>query len=61
MTETDGSSGSIHCPVCDKAPSRDRPSGVVAPEPATHCEWCGAEYPIPDADDSGASAEERQP
>ena len=52
MTESHGSGENIHCPACDRAPSGDRPSGVVPSEPATHCEWCGAEYPVPDPDDS---------
>lgn len=38
----------VSCPACGTAPAGD------ANEAITHCEWCGAEYPVPDdADTAG--------
>lgn len=34
------------CPECGAARPADQ--AEVESEPLTHCEWCGAEYPIPD-------------
>ena len=53
--EAHGSGGSIRCPACDKVPARDDTAGVVHSEPATHCEWCGAEYPLPESTDATES------
>jgi hypothetical protein len=48
MPEPEGSTTTLRCPVCDKEPGGDRVPDVVHAEPATHCEWCGAEYPLPE-------------
>ncbi len=58
MTQPRRSTGTIRCPVCDKEPSRDRALEVVHSEPATHCEWCGAEYPLPESGEPGTTAPE---
>jgi hypothetical protein len=34
------------CTECGK----ERASAEEANEEVTHCEWCGAEYPVPDED-----------
>jgi hypothetical protein len=39
------------CPSCGS----DRP-GEPAAEPITHCEWCGAEYPTPEADQEAGTS-----
>jgi hypothetical protein len=41
MPEQEGPATTTRCPRCGC--ERD----LGAPEPITHCEWCGAEYPIP--------------
>jgi uncharacterized protein (DUF983 family) len=56
MTEPRGAAETIRCPVCDKEPTLDRPLEVAHSEPATHCEWCGAEYPLPDSADPAPTA-----
>jgi hypothetical protein len=45
--------GPAACPSC----GAERPQAPSAPEdtPVTHCEWCGAEYPLP-GDEPGADA-----
>lgn len=35
------------CPACGTPPSKAA-EAAQTPEPVTHCEWCGAEYPVPD-------------
>lgn len=43
----------INCPSCGEA-STGSLGGADAP---THCEWCGAEYPVPGEDEApGPSA-----
>jgi hypothetical protein len=57
MSEPRASTGTIRCPVCDTPPSRAG-ADVVHAEPVTHCEWCGAEYPLPESSRvEGAPAE----
>jgi hypothetical protein len=34
------------CPTCGTPPSK----AAETAEPVTHCEWCGAEYPVPEED-----------
>lgn len=43
MSENDAT-----CPSCGK-PAR-RESEEAANAEVTHCEWCGAEYPVPEED-----------
>lgn len=43
MSESDAT-----CPSCGK-PAR-RESEEAANAEVTHCEWCGAEYPVPEED-----------
>lgn len=45
MTEQKGGPTSPPCPECGREPDPG------ADQPLTHCEWCGAEYPIPGQDD----------
>jgi len=33
------------CGACGAPPKE--PEATEAAEPLTHCEWCGAEYPVP--------------
>lgn len=35
------------CPSCGTPPSKAQET-AEASEPVTHCEWCGAEYPVPE-------------
>jgi hypothetical protein len=41
MSEKEGPTTTAPCPAC----GGERVS--VNEEPITHCEWCGAEYPVP--------------
>ena len=34
------------CPSCGEPPSATGETPTA--EPVTHCEWCGAEYPVPE-------------
>lgn len=34
------------CGACGAAP-KEPEATEAASEPLTHCEWCGAEYPVP--------------
>lgn len=34
------------CGACGAAP-KEPEAPEAASEPLTHCEWCGAEYPVP--------------
>jgi hypothetical protein len=52
MTEHSGHTTGPRCPECGREPD------LGVDEPVTHCEWCGAEYPIPGQD--AVPAEERQ-
>jgi hypothetical protein len=52
------SKNAISCPTCGE-PS---PSGSA--DAPTHCEWCGAEYPLPGEDEpprSAPAADEGEP
>ena len=39
MGERQASDELLVCPACD--------AEAAGAEPETHCEWCGAEYPLP--------------
>lgn len=46
MTETPKAPESaVRCGACGVPPRE--PEVTEASEPLTHCEWCGAEYPVP--------------
>jgi hypothetical protein len=47
MGERQTSDERLVCPVCDAEPSAE----AAGAEPETHCEWCGAEYPLPGTTD----------
>lgn len=52
----------IQCEAC----GRTREPVTTAPAPAetiTHCEWCGAEYPVPGSTGEGGASSpgEREP
>jgi hypothetical protein len=49
MPDERGSAPKATCASCGKVPLSPVPEEVEA-EPITHCEWCGAEYPSPEAD-----------
>lgn len=63
MTESSTPAEAIPCPSCGVAPTTD--AHIVGvddddDDAVTHCEWCGAEYPMPhhprsDASGPGAS------
>jgi len=36
-------------PRADADPPEREPGPAAGDDPPTHCEWCGAEYPVPDA------------
>ena len=44
MTEQPEPTATARCAQCEREPDPG------ADEPITHCEWCGAEYPIPGQD-----------
>ena len=46
MSEPSGTTLESRCDVCGGTPKPD-PAAAAAAEPVTHCEWCGAEYPVP--------------
>jgi primosomal protein N' len=48
MTDQREPTATARCPQCEREPD------LGADEPVTHCEWCGAEYPIPGQDPSPA-------
>ena len=48
MPESIGPTGTIPCPACGADRPAGAPPGAEDDEPITHCEWCGAEYPIPE-------------
>jgi hypothetical protein len=50
-----GTTNGVTCAQCGAAASPAQPTDEDD-EPITHCEWCGAEYPIPD---TATTAEER--
>lgn len=52
MSEQGEPAPSRTCPECGREPD------LGVDEPVTHCEWCGAEYPVPGQD--VAPVEERQ-
>lgn len=52
MGERQASDERLVCPVCDAEPSAE----TAGDEPETHCEWCGAEYPLPGGSESAAPA-----
>lgn len=35
------------CGAAAKGPEAAEAAAEAASEPLTHCEWCGAEYPVP--------------
>jgi len=58
MSQTDKPTEHALCAACGAAPSMDRDDD----EPTTHCEWCGAEYPLPHhANATGEGADSRAP
>ena len=46
MTGPEGGTGTRSCPSCGTDPA-PRPEAAETDEEITHCEWCGAEYPLP--------------
>jgi hypothetical protein len=44
MPETPAPTETPRCTECGAA----APAAPPAAEPVTHCEWCGAEYPVPE-------------
>jgi len=57
MPDPKGTTNGVTCVQCGAAAPPAQPT-AEDDGPITHCEWCGAEYPIPDAGDSAASAAE---
>ncbi len=54
----------IPCPSCGAAPTTPAPGPGAADDGdvvETHCEWCGAEYPVPRGDDHVHGAGEGGP
>ncbi len=47
MTETPQTADTPRCVQCGAAAPAP-PTGAEPDEPVTHCEWCGAEYPVPE-------------
>ena len=46
MPETPTTPHPPRCTECGAAAPAPGPADAAA-EPLTHCEWCGAEYPVP--------------
>jgi uncharacterized protein (DUF983 family) len=42
MSDSTRPAGTVPCPACGESAA-----DAEASEPVTHCEWCGAEYPVP--------------
>ena len=47
MTDSTGQPPAVRCGECGAPPSAPEGAGDEVAEPVTHCEWCGAEYPLP--------------
>lgn len=47
MPDSTTTPGAPACAACGEPPSAPAPGAAEAAEPITHCEWCGAEYPVP--------------
>ena len=58
MTESSTPAEAIPCPTCAVAPTTVTHAVGVEDDDddaVTHCEWCGAEYPMPHHPGSSAS------
>jgi hypothetical protein len=49
------------CPSCGTERAAGDPPGGEDDEPITHCEWCGAEYPVPEHDQAPGEAGDPRP
>jgi hypothetical protein len=47
MSGREGNAALARCPSCGGRPGAS--PGAQKEEPITHCEWCGAEYPVPES------------
>jgi transcription elongation factor Elf1 len=46
MSESSGQVKAFRCPSCGREPAEAADEEAEAE--ITHCEWCGAEYPMPE-------------
>lgn len=44
-------------PTCAECGGTIAPPPAAEAEPLTHCEWCGAEYPVPRGDEPPAGTD----